>query len=152
MPTFTSTNFGKHKMSPHSAGELMVLDDVVSLPITLAKDDVAKIGHLPAGCVPVDCLVYTEELDAHATAATLKFDVGILDDAGTALASGTALITDGDASADKVVRGNGAGLAGIAPNDTTDRVIGVVITAAGATKAAGDMRVKVTYRASNFGA
>ena len=57
MAIFESDNFGKTILSPQSAGEVMVCDDVVELPITLDADDIAKVGHLPAGCVPLDVIV-----------------------------------------------------------------------------------------------
>jgi hypothetical protein len=152
MAEFKSNNFEKSILSPQSAGEVMVCDDVVELPITLAAGDLAQVGYLPADCVPMDVMVVADELDAHAT-DTLRFSVGMLNDAGDDLVTAETFITGAEADvAPTVTRAAGAGLTGIAPNKTTDRVIGLKITAAAATKAAGGIRVIMTYRASEYGA
>lgn len=145
MATFTATDFGKYIMAPHSAGEVMVAEDVVSLPNTLAANDIIKLGYLPAGCVPVDCVGYVQELDTNAT-DTLRITIGLLDTAGTGIISGSEMVSDLQAEAAKVFRGNAAGLNGLAVDRTNNRIIAGKVTAAGATKAAGTLRLKVLYR------
>jgi hypothetical protein len=152
MTTFESNNFEKSILSPHSAGEVYVSDDIVALPVTLALNDLAKVGHLPADCIPIDVVAIADELDEHAT-DTLTFSVGMMNDDGDDLVTAETFITGAQADTDPTVtRAAGAGLKGIARNKTTDRVLGIKITAAGATKAAGNVRVIMTYRASDYGA
>jgi hypothetical protein len=152
MAEFKSNNFEQSILSPHSAGEVYVCDDVVALPVTLALADIAKVGYLPAGCVPIDVVAIADELDEHAT-DTLTFSVGMLNDDEDGLVAAETFITGAQADTDPTVtRAAGAGLKGITPNKTTDRMLGIKITAAGATKAAGNIRVIMTYRASEYGA
>lgn len=151
MAEFESNNFGDLNIPPHSAGEVYVSDDVVELPVTLAADDIAKVGYLPAGCVPIDVMIIADELDTHAT-DTLRMSVGLLNDDGDDLVTASTFITNAEAdAANTVTRGNAIGMMGIAPDDENDRVLAIKVTAAGATKAAGGVRVIMTYRASNYG-
>lgn len=152
MAEFESNNFGDLNIPPHSAGEVYVSDDVVELPVTLAADDIAKVGYLPAGCVPIDVMIIADELDTHAT-DTLRMSVGLLNDTGDDLVAASTFITGAEADVKPTVtRGNAIGMMGIAPDDENDRVLAIKVTAAGATKAAGGVRVIMTYRASNYGA
>lgn len=152
MAEFESNNFGDLNIHPHSAGEVYVSDDVVELPVTLAANDIAKVGYLPAGCVPIDVMIIADELDTHAT-DTLRMSVGLLNDTGDGLVAASTFITGAEADvAPTVTRGNAIGMMGIAPDDENDRVLAIKVTAAGATKAAGGVRVIMTYRASNYGA
>jgi len=150
MPVFTSVNFEKSILSPQSAGEVYVTDDRAELPITLALGDIIKVGYLPADCTPVDLTVHVTELDTHAT-DLLRYSVGLLDEAGTDLIAGTEFLVGGKAEAIKTVRGDGVGFLTTPRDKVNDRAIAVKITAAGATKAAGTMRVIMSYRASEYG-
>ena len=150
--TFESNNYGNLSIPPHSAGELYVSDDIVELPNTLALNQLAAVGILPAGCVPVDVTLVADELDTNAT-DTLTLAVGLLNSAQDDLVAASTFITG--ATADSTVNvavGNAIGMMGIAPDDENDRIIALKCTAAGATKAAGGVRVIMTYRASNYGA
>jgi len=152
MPTFESNNFEKSILSPHSAGEVMVCDDVVELPITLAANDIAKVGYLPAGCVPIDVIVVADELDAHAT-DTLVMEVGLLNADEDDIITAASLVAAAQAdTAPTVTRAAAVGMVGIAPDHTADRILAIKITTAAATKAAGGVRVIMTYRASDYGA
>lgn len=148
MAKFKSKRFDHFSLAPHSAGEVMAMDDIVDFPATLASGDIAVVGYLPLACQPVDAIVYTDRLDTGGT-PKLKFAVGILNDEGTDLIPGTEFIVDGAGGAAGVIRGNGPGLKGIIPdrNADEDRVVAVKITTAAATKAAGEMRVRLTYAA-----
>lgn len=151
MVIFNANNFGDFIVPPHSAGELYVSDDGAALPDNLATNDIIKIGHLPADCMPVDLIIHTEELDSHGT-DTLRFSVGLLNDAGDDIVSGSELLAGAKAEVLKTIRGDGAGFLGITRDKEKDRVIAVKVTADPATGAAGKLRVIMTYRASNGGA
>jgi len=152
MATFTSTQFGNLVMAPHSAGVVYISDDTVELPITLAADDIAKVGYLPAGCVPIDVIVVADEIDAHGT-DTLVMEIGLLNDDEDDIITAASFIAAAQAdTAPTVTRAAAVGMIGIAPDETNDRVVAIKITTAAATKAAGGVRVIMTYRASNYGA
>ena len=152
MADYTSNQFGNIIIPAHSAGELYTLDDVVEFDTSVEADDIAVVGYLPAGCVPVDIVAIADELDAHET-DTLTFSVGMLNTAGDDLVSASTFITGATADATvNVARGNAVGMMGIAPDEDDDRIVAVKITAAAATAAAGGMRIIMTYRASNYGA
>lgn len=149
---FEANNYDDLIIPPHSAGEVYVVDDTVELPDTLGVGDIAKIGKLPAGCVPLDVLAVADELDSNAT-DTLRFSVGLMNSGETDLETAKTFITGAEAdTAPTVTRASGAGMLALTPDDDDDQVLAVKITAAGATKAAGGIRVMMTYRASNYGA
>lgn len=152
MADYESNKFGDLIIPPHSAGEVYVSDDVVEFDDAVEANDIAAVGHLPAGCVPIDVLVVADELDSHET-DTLTYSVGLLNDDCDDLAAGSVLLSGSTADATvNIARGNAVGMMGIAPDDEKDRTLGVKITAAAATAVAGGMRVVMTYRASNYGA
>jgi len=152
MTIYKSNNFDNPAIPPHSAGEVYVSDDTVDLPDDIEADDIAKVGHLPLDCMPLDLLIFTEELDEHGT-DTLRFTVGLLNDAGDDLVSGSELLVDAQAEAVKTIRGDAAdGFLGIDREEFEDRVLAVKFTAVAATGAAGAMRAILSYRATNYGA
>jgi len=151
MPTFESNNFEKSILSPHSAGEVYVCDDKVVLPDTIVTDDIVKMGHLPADCIPIDLIIRTEELDSNAT-DTLRFTVGLLNDAGDDLVSGSELLVGAQAEAVKTIRGDGAGFLSITRDKVNDRILAIKVTATAATAVSGTIRAAMIYRASDYGA
>lgn len=149
---FESNNFGDLVIPPHSAGEVYVMDDTVELPDDLGAGDIAKMGYLPAGCVPIDVIAVADELDGNAT-DTLRFSVGLLNEAGTDLVAAKTFIAGAEAdTAPTVTRASGAGMLAQAPDDDDNQILAIKITAAAATGAAGGIRAIMTYRASNYGA
>jgi len=152
MTVFESNKFGDLNIPPHSSGVAYVVDDVVELPVTLAADDIAKIGYLPAGCVPMDVIVVADELDAHGT-DTLVMEVGLLNAAEDDIITAASFVAAAQAdTAPTVTRAAAIGMVGIAPDEENDRILAIKITTGAATKAAGGVRVIMTYRASNYGA
>lgn len=150
MSEFEAANFGE-AVPPQSAGEVYIADGVVTLPDTLAADDIIKFGHLPADCLPVDLVVHTEELDSNAT-DTLRITIGLLNDAGDDIVSGSELLVGAQAEAVKTIRANGGtGFLGITRDKTKDRILAAKVTTAAATAASGKLRAIMTYRASNQG-
>lgn len=156
MPTFTATSFGQNIMSPQSAGEVMVMEEKVALPDTLDAGDFVKFGYLPAGCVMIDMIVAADELDTHGT-DTLRINVGLLNATGDDLVAASLMVTAMKTNAAVNVVRAGAVATDVAMLDTiaptqADRVVAAKITAAAETAAAGDLRVKMFYRASVLGA
>jgi hypothetical protein len=134
--------------------------DVVAVRFTLdlaladlALNTIGQVGILPAGYVPVDVFVDGTDMDTGAGAGV--YQVGIWDGAGaslsTATADGTGAWGDtGTASATAfskaIVRTlNNINL--VTPTNV-DRKIGVKVTTAPSTAAAGTLGVTVLYRAA----
>lgn len=152
MATFTSNNFGECIFSPHSAGEVHVMDDTAELTTALALNDIVKMGYLPAGCVPLDCVLVADSLDS--SGDTIQLAVGILNDDEDDLVTAKTFITDASANATiTVTRAAGAtGMLALTPDDDDDQIVAVKVTTAAGTAVAGGVRVILTYRASNLGA
>lgn len=116
----------------------------------LALNTVAPIGILPAGHVPIGLMVDADDLDTNGT-PTLSVSVGILNDAGTDLLTDA---TVGGAVFGVSTIGRAGGQEAIyskalarCPQDATkDRIVGIKVTAAAATAAAGEIGVTLKYR------
>lgn len=116
----------------------------------LALNTIGAVGYLPAGCIPLDVIVDGTDMDTGAAAMVLQ--VGIWDgvganlsvaaaDGGKAWGSTTATNTDFQQTLTK----NGNAMASV-QSASTDRLIGVKVTTAPTTPAAGTLGVTVLYR------
>lgn len=142
------------KPVPNPAGsEVMATRFELSLATgDLALNTIGQIGELPPGCVPVDVIVDGDDLDAGAAAMVLQ--VGIWDGAGANLSTEAA---DGAAhwgvtsavntSFLQRLTPNGPAMARVAPTNTR-RKLGVKVTTAPTTPAAGRLGVTLLYRAA----
>ena len=118
----------------------------------LVLNRIGQVGVLPAGCVPVAMIVDCDDVDSNAT-PTVAMSIGVLNAAGTALS--TASDDGGAAWATSVATGKAGGMdfptskALQRVNSTTsDRSIGILVTAAAATAVAGTIGVTLLYRAA----
>lgn len=153
MPIFES-NESKNFRPPVTsamAGEVKAVRGSVSLPDTLAQNDIVKLVPLPAEHVIVDCILDADDLDSGATPA-IVLSAGILNSGATDIESGQKLI-DGSviAKTGGVARMDQKGAPRIAPTDS-DRIVGVKVDTAAATKQSGTIGLTLLYRAANFGA
>jgi len=126
----------------------------VRFPISLVAadldvNDIGRVGILPAGCVPVGLLVDSDDLDTGTPAVVLS--VGLLNagetDLSTADADGGAAWGTGltVAQAGGQVQATSKALSRVTPTQT-DRMIGLKVTTAPATKAPGVVGVTLLYR------
>lgn len=126
----------------------------VRFPISLVAadldvSDIGRVGILPAGCVPVGLLVDSDDLDTGSPAVVLS--VGLLNagetDLSTAEADGGAAWGTGltVAQAGGQVQVTSKALSRVTPTQT-DRMIGLKVTTAPATKAPGVVGVTLLYR------
>ncbi len=120
----------------------------------LTLNNLGEIGVLPAGYEPVALIIDATKMDTGAT-PTLAFEVGLIDPATGLLSTKAA---DGGAPwATGVTVGQQGGqapayslaLANTVQDPEYDRNIGVQITAAPATAAAGTLGVRVIYKAAS---
>lgn len=126
----------------------------VRFPISLVAadldvNDIGRVGILPAGCVPVGLLVDSDDLDSGVAAVVLS--VGVLNaaetDLSTAEADGGAAWGTGltVAQSGGQVQVTSKALSRVTPTQT-DRMIGLKVTTAPATKAPGVVGVTLLYR------
>ena len=120
-----------------------------TVPATLPLNDVVEMVILPAGYVPIDAILATEDLDSGGAPA-ITLDLGLIsgtagaaDDARTCGNEAFAASTVGQAGG--VARPTKANFALIAPTDA-DRGIGLKVAAAAATLVVG-AKVRLTVLA-----
>lgn len=152
---FTNSNdfLTGRKPVPFPAG-IEVIAQRFTLALTagdLAVNTIGKLGILPAGCIPVEVRVDADDLDTGAGAGV--YQVGIWDGAGANLSvaaadGGGAWGDTGAAVAaafDKPLSRTLNNMANVQRSDA-DRLIGVKVTTAPTTPAAGNLSVTVWYR------
>ena len=118
----------------------------------LDANDIGVVGILPAGCIPVALYYDSDDLDANAT-PTIVASVGILTTAETALSTATA---DGGAVwGSGIATSQAGGQSAVVSRALSrvqkasgDRKIGILFSAAAATKAAGQVGLTLLYRAA----
>lgn len=146
---FTNTNDFLEGRTPTvypSGSEVVTQSASIALVAgDLTLNNFGKVGILPAGCIPVAMYVDSDDLDTGVAAITL--DVGILNAGGTAFTTtfATGLTV---AQAGGVVQVLSAAMLRLAADDTADRIIGVKISAAPATAAAGTLILHTHYKSA----
>jgi hypothetical protein len=155
--SFTNSNdyiTGRKPVLFPAGCEIVAVRYAIDLAVgDLALNTIGQVGILPAGCVPVDVLVDGTDMDTGAGAGV--YQVGIWDGAGaslsTAAADGSGAWGDtGAAVATAFAKNLSKTLNNIATvtQATTDRKIGMKVTTAPTTAAAGTLGVTVLYRAA----
>lgn len=155
--SFTNTNdFITGRKPVPTPAELDVVAVRFALDLTtadLALNTIGQVGILPAGYVPVDVHIDGTDMDTGAGAGV--YQVGIWDGSGASLSTatadgtgawgdtGTAVATAFSKPITRLL--NNINL--VTPT-TTDRKIGVKVTTAPSTAAAGTLGVTVLYRAA----
>jgi hypothetical protein len=151
------------------AGELLNAKYTVAVSSALALGDLILFGKLPAGHEPVDGNTFASDIDTGG-APVVAFTVGILNDAGTDLVSGTDFITattvgtagtlarfdkqtglnlapqTGYATTDIGTGGTVSAVNGNAYVHNGDRVLAAKVTTAAQTPAAGTVGISITYK------
>lgn len=148
---------GKSPMPIPSGQEVINVRIAVALTaLQVANANIVEFGELPAGCVPVDYKIAATDLDTGA--ATVAFDFGLLNTAGTAV---SAVAADGGAKwvAGSTLAQAGGLLLATASKAAWDilgavtpveagRKLGLVFTAGAATAAAGTVTLDVSYKSA----
>lgn len=144
---------GRPSAAPHSACEVMVSAGKYSALDTLAAADLIGLAILPAGCMPVDFLLGTDDLEDSSATPAITLTVGILnDDEDDIVASSNFITADDVAQAGGIARANLITfLDSIAVDNDDDRIIVAKVVAAATTPKAGDVYGNLLYRAENFG-
>ncbi len=126
-----------------------------SLSAALVVNDIIYMGDLPAGHLPVDLMVDTDDLDTGGSPA-IVLQAGILNAGKTdidATASGGAewLGSSTVGQAGGMARMAGKAMSRVAVDDTNDRAMGIKVSTAPATGAtSGKVGFTITYRPTSF--
>lgn len=155
MPNIRS-NYATGKLPTKIAAgaELVPLNYEIDVPASgdgTNLNDTLEMGVLPAGHVPVDAIYSSDDLDTNGAPA-LALSFGVLNaaktDLSTAAADGGAVwasgLTIGQTGA--LARQSAKAIVDVLPSES-DRSLAYKVTTAGATKAAGKLRVTVLARA-----
>lgn len=157
MSNFKSQYADGSKPVPVAGGsEVVSVRGVIAVPNTLASADILEAMELPEDHIPVDFEVDADDLDTHAT-PTITLSAGILN-AGKTDLSVTAddggavwLVNSTIAQTGGLVRPTTVAVKRVVPKAVTRRMVGLKVTAAGSTKAAGDVGFTLKYRSSHYG-
>ena len=135
----------------YSAGGDITVRFEYNLAAALVVDDILYMGDLPAGHLPVDLMVDSDDLD---TGTAIVLQAGILN-AGktdidtTASGGGEWLGSSTVAQAGGMARMAGKAMSRVVVNDLVDRPIGIkVSTAPGTGATSGKVGLTLTYRPS----
>lgn len=167
-------NYKTPCLTADEKGDLVTDKNTVTVDTSLALGDLLLFGKLPNGHEPVDGMIVSDQIDSNGT-PLLTLTVGILNDAGTDLVATTNFLTTsatiGRTATGSITRFDqaaGLSLALLnAVNTTTDvgtkedpavatallgrrngdRIVAGKVTAAAATKVAGNVTLCLTYRA-----
>jgi hypothetical protein len=145
MSTYTATAASAQhpSITPDGAGEVYAVRGKLTLPATLALNDIVELVKLPPDCVPVDFTVDTDALAASGLAMSFGFTAGTATEFRAAAAIGNiAGITRMDSNL----------VSRITPDSINERIVGAKVTTAGTTPAAGIFGFTIYYRGARFGA
>ena len=126
-----------------SGAEVLAVRGVVTLPDTLAINELIKGAILPAWHVPVDVIVDADDLDS-ATSITLT--AAVLNAGLTDIEAGTNFFT-----ASTIAQGGGLARMDLKTGprlavSSSDRYVGLKVVAAAGTPVAGDVGFTMLYR------
>ena len=135
-------------ITANQAGEVKAVRGKVTLPTSLAINDIVELVPLPAGHVIVDAILDSDDLDS---GSALVMDVAIINSGGTDVVSNTTIISSTTVGqTGGVARMDEQGGPRIASSQTT-RNVGVKITTDAATNVEGELGLTLFYRAANQG-
>lgn len=141
-----NVNGGRPAVSPAEAGLVHVSDGTLEITAAQNVDEaVFALCLLPAGCIPIDFTVISDDLDSGSAAIVVQGG-GIAADGGSV---NKKMIVDST-----VAQGGGVARATAFPivaPETIDTLFGVHITTAAGTPAGGTLRGILTYRAEEYG-
>jgi len=155
MPNFRSAFMSGTTPVPVPSGpENITIEAPVATPGSLALNDVLEFFDLPAGALPVDFVLDSTDIDS---GTAIVMSVGFLNAGKTAIlvdapSGGAAWLTGATiGQAGGIVRPTVPAMFRVTPTAAA-RTIGVLITTAAGTPAAGTVTLSMVYRASRYGA
>lgn len=141
-------NGSKSSPYPSEAGAVCALRATFSVPTDIAAGDIVELACLPPGCVPVDAIFDSDDLDTNG-APTIVWDVGIMSgDWG----DDDSVRTCGDEFFDGITTSQAGGVARTTEKDGfrvaasgSARSVGAKLVTVGATPAAGTIGLTLFY-------
>lgn len=146
MATYQSEAAKAHQpaVDSASAGEIKAVRGTFALTAALALNDIVELVKLPAGHVPVDCILDTDELDTGADAIVL--DVGVIGGDVDALIDGSTVGQAGGLA--RMDQKTGPRVA----SSTSETVYGVTVaTGPGTGATSGTIGLTLFYRSARYG-
>lgn len=148
---------GVRPMPAPEGGEVIAARLNYDLAAALAVNDTIVLGFLPAGCVPVDFMLDTDDLDTNG-APTIVVQAGILTTALTGIdttkSGGTAGGWIGSATtaqAGGIARATDKSITRVPVDDVNDLPVGLLISTGPATGATtGKIAGTLTYRNAQY--
>lgn len=134
-------------ITPDEAGDIYCVRGSLTVPATLALNDVVQMVKLPADCVPTEFTLDFDALAASGLAMSIGFTDGTSGQTGAEFRAAGAL-----ANAAGIQRMDSNLVSRIASVSTGDRTVGVTVTTAGTTPAAGVLGFTMNYRPTRYGA
>lgn len=144
---------GRPPASPRSAGEVYVSAGQYEVSALLAADDLIGLAILPAGCMPVDFMLATADLEDSSATPAITLTVGILnDDEDDIVANSNFMTAETVAQAGGVARADLISfLDSIDVDNDDDRVIAAKVVTAATDPKVGTVYGNLLYRASEYG-
>jgi len=142
--------------SPHSAGEVYCESGKASIDATYVNADMIGLVKLPKGCVPIDCILKSDQLDgASSVSAAVTCAVGIANATHADLVASTSMIAASTVPQAGGIQYMNSNKVKNIKAKNVDRIIAMKIThapgtgvssASGAT--AGAVRLDLRYRSA----
>jgi len=144
---------GRPPASPRSAGEVYVSAGQYEVSALLAADDLIGLAILPAGCMPVDFMLATADLEDSSATPAITLTVGILnDDEDDIVANSNFMTAETVAQAGGVARADLISfLDSIDVDEDDDRIIAAKVVTAATDPKVGTVYGNLLYRASEYG-
>lgn len=139
MATLKSLGNQARPLNPNRAGEVLAVEASYEASSALADNDVIELFWLPAGCKPVDLILFTDELDTDAS-PTLTVNVGTESDEDAFIDGATT----GDA--ENIQRPNVSTFYDYSIDETSNTKVVATIDGAPTAGGTGTLRAIMTYR------
>lgn len=145
MPLFKANSVLKTPITLSQAGQIVAATGDYAVPVTLAASDIVALCHLPAEHEPVDFMLQSDDLDSNGT-PTISVTVGVLNADMSDLVANSNFIT-----ASNVAQTGGVARAVVTQGlqlaaSNANRVVGLKVVTAAATKVAGTVKGTLLYR------
>lgn len=140
---------GQARMPEPQGAEVVAVRVTHTLAANPTANDTAHLCDLPAGCVPVDCILDATDCDTNGT-PTMTVSIGVLNAGKTDL--DTLWITAATVAQTGTMARPTTAVLAQAGSSASARSIGLKFPAAAATFAAGTVNATILYRAAQLGA
>lgn len=137
---------------PRKAGEVMVSSGYYAVGTGLTADDLVSLAVLPPGCIPVDLVITSDDLEDSSATPAIVLNAGFLDDEDDPTDVENLLITSSSvAQSGGIARMDTAAGRKLTVSNTAERTLAVKVATAATTPKAGTIYADLYYRAAEWG-